>query len=80
MSSRSANEPNFRMLSQAVQRWYRHYGETPTDACSALLCMHAIRLYNEGVRSEELIASELIGTYVGLPATKINAPSSDAVH
>ncbi|NKL39753.1 hypothetical protein GFL57_01755 [Rhizobium leguminosarum bv. viciae] len=45
-----------------------------------LLCDAAIELYNEGCRSVEEMATLLIGTYVGLPATRVNAPSSSSVH
>ncbi|ACS60070.1 conserved hypothetical protein (plasmid) [Rhizobium leguminosarum bv. trifolii WSM1325] len=40
----------------------------------------AIELYNKDCRSVEEMATVLIGTYVGLAATRVNAPSSSSVH
>nr|WP_246724462.1 MULTISPECIES: hypothetical protein [Rhizobium] len=46
----------------------------------AKLCDAAIDLYDDGCRSLEEMATVLIGTYVGLAATRVNAPSSNSVH
>jgi hypothetical protein len=40
----------------------------------------ALNLYRDGYRTIDDIATVLIGTYVGLSATRINAPTSEAVH
>ncbi|MBB4291517.1 hypothetical protein GGE16_003576 [Rhizobium leguminosarum] len=69
-----------RIMSQAVREWYRYYGVEWDDQASSFLCDAAIGLYEQGCRSVEEMATTLIGTYVGLPATRINAPSSDTVH
>lgn len=44
------------------------------------LCDAAIELYDGGCRSVDEMATVLIGTYVGLAATRVNSPSSDAIH
>ncbi|NKN09527.1 hypothetical protein [Rhizobium laguerreae] len=68
------------MLSRAVHRWFRYYGLERDNYASQVLCNAALEFYNEGYRSEDDIATILIGTYVGVDATKINAPTSAAVH
>ncbi|ACI58350.1 conserved hypothetical protein (plasmid) [Rhizobium leguminosarum bv. trifolii WSM2304] len=77
--SRGAEEDNL-IMSKAVRAWYRHCGVYWDDQASAFLCDAAIGLYNEGYRSVEEMATVLIGTIVGLVATRVNAPSSDSVH
>ncbi|MGR8925311.1 hypothetical protein ACU8MB_16365 [Rhizobium leguminosarum] len=68
------------LMSKAVREWYRYYEVEWDDQASSLLCDAAIELYNEGCRSVEEMATVLIGTYVGLAATRVNAPSSSSVH
>jgi hypothetical protein len=68
------------IISKAVAGWYRHYNVTWDDQASSFLCDAAIELFNGGCRSAEEMATVLIGTYVGLAATRVNAPSSDSVH
>jgi hypothetical protein len=80
----AANDPEERtdiaLLSEAVQRWYRFY-ELPLDEdASETLCGAAIGLYREGHRSVEEIATMLIGTYVGVPSTRVNAPTSHSLN
>ncbi|WP_018858705.1 hypothetical protein [Rhizobium sp. 42MFCr.1] len=73
-------EPDFRTMSEAVQAWHRHYGIIPNEQSTSVLCLAAIELYNEGYRSLDEIAAMLISTYVGQDATRVNAPTSAAVH
>lgn len=69
-----------KMLSRAVQRWYRYYEVEQDDRASHVLRHAAITLFNDGYRSEDDIATMLIGTYVGLNSTKVNALTSSSVH
>ena len=73
-------EPDFRTMSEAVQAWHRHYGIIPNEQSTSVLCLAAIELYNEGYRSLDEIAAMLVSTYVGQEATRVNAPTSAAVH
>lgn len=68
------------LMSKAVREWYRYYEVEWDDQASSFLCDAAIELYNGGCRSLEEMATVLIGTYVGLAATRVNAPSSSSVH
>ncbi|MBY5801136.1 hypothetical protein [Rhizobium leguminosarum] len=68
------------LMSKAVRAWYRYYEVEWDDQASSFLCDAAIGLYDEGCRSVEEMATVLIGTYVGLAATRVNAPSSSSVH
>ncbi|MGO6727864.1 hypothetical protein ELI54_30075 (plasmid) [Rhizobium ruizarguesonis] len=68
------------LMSKAVREWYRYYEVEWDDQASSFLCDAAIEFYNEGCRSVEEMATLLIGTYVGLAATRVNAPSSSSVH
>lgn len=68
------------IMSKAVREWYRHYNVAWDDQASSFLCDAAIELYNDGCRSVQEMATVLIGAYVGLAATRVNAPSSDSVH
>jgi hypothetical protein len=79
MTQKSAR-PDIALLSEAVQRWYRFYEVSPDEAVSDVLCSAALGLYREGHRSLEDIATVLIGTYVGISATRVNATTSQLVH
>lgn len=68
------------MLSQAVQAWYRYYEVVPDDQASNTLGAAAIQFFNDGHRSLDEITTMLIVTYVGRWATRVNAPTSNAVH
>jgi hypothetical protein len=68
------------IMSKAVKAWYLYYNVAWDDQASSFLCDAAIELYNEGCRSADEMATILIGTYVGLAATRVNAPSSGSVH
>ncbi len=76
----NVSHPDHLIISKAVSQWYRHYNVTWDDEASSFLCDAAIKLYEEGSRSAEEMATVLIGTYVGLAATRVNAPTSDALH
>jgi hypothetical protein len=67
-------------MSLAVQNWYRFYEVEWNDEVSSFLCSAAIALYNDGCRCADEMATTLIGEYVGLVATRINAPTSMSVH
>jgi hypothetical protein len=77
---RPIREAEFKMLSRAVQAWYRHYGASVNDTRTQVLCSAAIDLYNDGHRTIEEIASRLIDTYNGPDTTRINAATSIAIH
>lgn len=68
------------MLSKAVQAWYRHYDEEPDQNASMRLCAAALELYRDGMKTTDEVAAELIGRYVGIWATRANAPTSASVH
>ncbi|MGO8080919.1 hypothetical protein [Rhizobium leguminosarum] len=73
-------QKDYLLISKAVREWYRHYKVEWDDKASSFLCDAAIDLYDDGCRSVEEMATVLIGTYVGLAATRVNAPSSSSVH
>ena len=74
------SDKDFRMLSEAVQQWFRFYEVSPDDRASSRLGSEALQLYNEGYRTAEEIATLLIGSYVGLWSTRIISASSSSVH
>ena len=71
---------SFRTASAAVQAWYRFYHEKPELGASSILCRAAIQLYGDGHRSVEDIATILVGTYVGMVATRVNSATSSSIH
>lgn len=79
-SCRPIRDADFKILSRAVQAWYRHYGASVNDTRTQVLCSAAIDLYNDGHRTIEEIASRLIDTYNGPDTTRINAATSIAIH
>lgn len=79
MSSKG-DDPDFKTMSEAVQAWYRFYQIDPKNGLSDLLCRAAIDLYRDGYHSSDDIATALIGSYVGIHATRVNAPTSASVH
>jgi hypothetical protein len=50
------------------------------DTASHVLRTAATNRYNEGYRTADDIAAVLIGTYVGIYSTNVNAPTSASVH
>jgi hypothetical protein len=68
------------MMSWVVQSWYRFNKVDPTNKASTVLCFAAIELFNGGCRSSDDMATILIASYLCLAATRVNAPSSQAVH
>nr|WP_223217165.1 hypothetical protein [Rhizobium cauense] len=68
------------MMSNAVRAWYVYYEESPDQRTSTVLSSAAVDLYRKGHRTAENIAAMLIGTYVGLYSTRVNAPTSRAIH
>ncbi|MBA9033887.1 hypothetical protein [Rhizobium leguminosarum] len=73
-------EPVVAVISEAVRRWFDFYEVPPDERVSDTLSGAAVALYGDGYRTVDDIATLLIGTYVGLWATRINAPTSEAVH
>ena len=73
-------DSEYRLTSEAVQTWYRFYEVSPDDRASHVLCTAAIDLYQHGYRTADDIATMLIGTYVGIWSTKVNASTSASVH
>ena len=57
-------DEHFRMLSEAVQAWYRYYEVEPDDQASHTLSAAAIGFFQEGHRSLDDVTTMLIGTYV----------------
>jgi hypothetical protein len=80
MLDHALSDKDFRMLSEAVQQWYRHYEVRPDERASNALCSKALDLYNEGYRTADDIATMLIGTFFGLWSTRANAATSVSVH
>ncbi|AUW42658.1 hypothetical protein [Rhizobium leguminosarum] len=74
------DKPDFKTMSEAVQAWYRYYEVDPKDGLSDVLRQATIEFYQEGHRTSDDIATALIGTYVGIHATRVNAPTSAALH
>lgn len=72
--------PDHLIISKAVSQWYRYYNAAWDDHASSFLCDAAIALYDKGCRSVDEMATLLIETYVGLAATRVNAPSSTSMH
>jgi hypothetical protein len=70
----------YRALSKAVSRWFEYYNAEYDETASETLCNAAVDLFNEGYRSTDEIATLLIGTYIGIWSTRVNAPTSCAIH
>lgn len=64
----------------ASRAWFLYYEECPDERASNVLSSAAIEFYNDGYRNAEDIAAMLIGTCVGLFSTRVNAPTSLAIH
>jgi hypothetical protein len=68
------------VVLQAVRRWSEFY-EVPLDeGVSDTLCGAAIRYYGEGYRTADDLSTMLIGNFVGLYSTRINALTSASIH
>lgn len=74
------SDQEFRMLSEAVQAWYRYYELRPDEQASHVLCSAALEFFDEGYCTLDDVSTMLIGTYVGISATRVNAPTSKSVH
>lgn len=72
--------PDAAMLAEAVQRWFDFHEVERTEQVDRFVCEAAIRIYWQGYRSVDDVATVLIATYFGPLATAVNAPSSSSVH
>lgn len=72
--------PDIRMLSEAVQAWFQYYQADPDEGASHLLCNAALAFFRDGYHTIDDVTTMLIGTYVGIPSTWVNAPTSASVH
>lgn len=68
------------LIYQAVEFWYEHFEADRQHEATAVLCAAAVRFVNEGESSVAELATALICAYPGLPATRVNAPTSIAIH
>ncbi|TAX22738.1 hypothetical protein ELI02_33840 [Rhizobium leguminosarum] len=68
------------LLANAVDQWFRYYAVEHDDRVRDVLCNAGLDFYKAGYRSEDDLATLLIGTFVGLASTKINTPASATVH
>jgi hypothetical protein len=74
------SDTDFRMLSEAVNAWFTFYSVEPDEQASNTLTSAARKLFDGGCRTVEDLSTMLIGTYVGVWATRINAPTSASIH
>jgi hypothetical protein len=79
-TTKASVRPEFGLLSEAVQRWYHFYEVTPDDRVSETLYTAAMTVFGEGYKTADDIATVLIGTYVGVLSTRVNAISSISIH
>lgn len=72
-------QPDHLVISKAVSEWYR---TTMSPGMTTRRPYCAMQPSNSmgGCRSVDEMATVLIETYVGLAATRVNSPSSDAIH
>lgn len=68
------------LLANAADQWFLYYAVEHDDRVRDVLCNAALDFYKDGYRSEDDLATLLIGTFVGVASTKINASSSATVH
>lgn len=80
MPHRAPMGSDCRMLAEAVLQWYSFYDVPPDDQASSTLVGAALEFFHDGYHTTEDIAVMLIGTYIGIWSTKINAPTSAAIH
>ena len=66
-------------LLKAVVAWFRFYKEPFAQKTADFLCRLAIAGYLSGHRGTDL-SEFLIHGYVGVISTKVNAPTSIAIH
>jgi hypothetical protein len=71
---------DFKVLSMAVQSWYRHFEVKACHYNTERLCIAAIALFNDGRTGVEEIASGLIEMFPAPYLLKIDARTSMAVH
>jgi len=80
MPHRAPTGNDWRMLAEAVVEWYSFYEVPPDDEASSALVGAALDFFRDGYQTTEDIAVMLIGTYIGIWSTKVNAPTSAAIH
>jgi hypothetical protein len=69
-----------KLLASAVDQWFRYYEVRHDDHVWKVLRNAALYLYKDGYRSDGDLATLLIGTFVRMVSTKINASASATVH
>ncbi len=80
MPHRTPKGSECRILAEAVLQWYSFYEVAPDDEASSTLVAAALEFFHDGYHTADDLAVRLIGTYVGIWSTKINAPTSAAIH
>lgn len=75
-----SDEDLVKVLASAVDQWFRYYEVQHDDHVWNVLHNAALDLYKDGYRSEGDLATLLIGAFVGVASTKINASASATVH
>jgi hypothetical protein len=68
------------VVSEAIKQWFAYYEVPLNEPMSHALCSAAIRYYAQGHRNADALATLLIGTFVGVWSTRVNAPTSESVH
>ncbi|PKA45132.1 hypothetical protein CWR43_04890 [Rhizobium sullae] len=79
MLGASFRESDLRLMSGAVQAWYRHFGLAPDTRCSVVLCSSVIDLFKQGHGSADDLAALLIALYDG-PKSVERPPTSTKAH
>lgn len=79
-SGKSHGRCGVRILAQAVQQWYVFYEVAPDQRASSVLSSAALHLFHDGYSTVEDIATALMGRYVGIWSTRVNARASESVH
>jgi hypothetical protein len=77
---RAMHPQDFQALSDAIQRWYEHFGILATDQDTSVLCSAALDLFNGGRTDARDLAAGLLEIFPGPVLMKQNARSSQAVH
>ncbi len=68
------------LITAAVKEWYDFYDVKPDDQASEALCNAALGFIRSGHETSDDVATLLIGLFVGKWSTRVNAPTSHAVH
>jgi hypothetical protein len=77
---RKSDEDFIGLLGEAVNHWFAYYDAKHDKRDRDILLDAALHFYKDGCQCQSDLATMLIENFVGVAATKVNAPKLISIH